>query len=253
MNASRSPITVQPRIVFLALCLIIALLAGGHLAALTMKQLGHERVFGLVRLVDMDRERNLPTLFSTCMFLVSSLLCFGVWRARRLEMRPVNTWLFLSGLLLFLAVDECCQVHEYFKDPTRDMLGTSRGFFGPAWVIPYGIAACLLFAVLIPFFIRQEKPIRRLLAISAGTFMAGAVGLEMLAGKYIALSEAKLGDEFSMSMDLKYGLFVAAEESLEMLGLAISIFALMTLLQKTHGGLVINLPASDPVASSEKS
>lgn len=245
MKSSQSSIIIQPRAALLVLIAMIALLAGAHLVGLTMKQLNHERVFGLVRLFDMDRERNIPTLFSTCLFLASSFLSFTVARARWLREQPAKTWLLLSLVLLFLAVDEFCQIHEYLKDPTRKLLDVPDGFFGPAWVIPYGIAALAFFAVMVPFLMSQEKPIRRLLASSGAIFVGGAVGVEMLTGKYISLAEAARPDTFNMNVDLWYGVFVAIEESLEMLGVTILVFTLLTLLQKTYGGLTMTLPGGN--------
>lgn len=244
MNQPRPPILIQPKTVFAVLCLATAFLGGAHLAALTMKLLGHERVFGLVRLFDMDRERNIPTLFSTCLFLANSFLCLGIARATWLQNKPAKTWCFLSLLLFFFAIDEFCQVHEYVGEAAERLLAVPDSFFVPTWLIPYAVVGILFLAVLLPFWMRQERRIRRLMAASAAIFIGGAAGVELLAGKYVVAAYGERPEEFNMNVDLWYGLLVVVEETFEMLGLAMLGFTLLTLLQRTHGGLILMLPGS---------
>ena len=251
MSMPGSRITITPSALLRAMVWMIVFLAAAHLAGLTSKQLGHERVFDLVRLFDMDRERNIPTLFSTCLFLLNGLVCLAIWKVRSREGLPAATWLVLAGTLFFLGADEFCQIHEYVNERLQTIFHTS-GFFGPVWIIPYGIAAVILFTMLVPFFLRLEPGTRKLMALAAAVFLSGAVGIEMITGKYIALAEARRGDAFNMMVDLGYGLFVVVEESLEMLGLVVLSYALLGLLQKAHGGFGVVVPPLDQPATLQE-
>jgi hypothetical protein len=187
---------------------------------------GHDEIFGLVGLFDLDGERNLPSFFSGCLFLLNALLFVLVARAA-----PGGTsrtsWLALAGLFLFLSFDELFGVHERLTTPVREALHTS-GFLYYSWVLIYVPAVALLACGLIPVWRRLHGPARSWLGRAAVTYMAGAVGLEMTAGAYHVAAGTR--------RDLVYGILATVEESLEMAGLIMLTYALLLLLtQETDG------------------
>lgn len=233
---------LQPKGVLFRLISGVSVLAGMHLLVLAAKRLGHERLLGIVRLFDMDRERSVPTLFSANLFLISGFLFYSVWRVKKGGQDRSVMWVLMACVMAFLGIDEACQIHEYLMEPVKARIETS-GFFGPAWVIPYGIAAIVLFLVVLPFLIRLEKSTRLLLIASGAVFVSGAVGIEMITGKYVEyMYEQNDGVEINMFTDLYYGLLVVVEESLEMLGLCLAIFTLLRFLQRAHGGMEVEVP-----------
>ena len=175
--------TVYPSSAFLELVVCSSLLLAAHLTGLVLKLNGHSRVFGFVRLFDMDLERNVPTLFSTELLMTGSFLFSSLWCVRRGQEQHSTIWLFLSGTLLFLAIDEFCQIHESFNVPERALVESTGFFFEAVWVVPYGIVSFGLLLFLLPFLHRQETKTRNLLFLSGGMFFTGAVGVEMLSGK----------------------------------------------------------------------
>ena len=87
--------------------------------------------------VNMDRELNLPTLFSTLLLLTCAFLL------RRLSTIQSNDnaadWTLLSRIFVFLALDEALQIHEILIFPgLRHQIHPA---LASTWVIPYGLIA----------------------------------------------------------------------------------------------------------------
>ena len=132
-------------------------------------------------------------------------------------------------------------IHEKLGNPVRWALGTS-GFFTFAWIIPYGIAVMLASIYVIPIIWRIEKKIRFWFLLSAVTFITGAIGMEMLEGWQ--------SDKPDFQRDLLYNLFITIEEFLEMTGLVMLTYALLSLLQQTYGGFLIHISRTRSVSVS---
>ena len=246
MIEQRPTVTLHPRNVASFLGAIALFLLVAHLIGLLMKHIiGHDYVYGLVPFFDLDTERNAPNFFSTCLFLINAALFLSVWKAKRVTSEPQRIWLFLSGLFCFLAIDEFFWLHERLVQPVRFALDTS-GFFYFAWIIPYGIAVVLLSIFVIPVLWRMDRRIRFLFGLSAATYIAGAVGFEMIGGKYFEMMNG--------GGDIVYGLIITFEESLEMVGLIMLVYTLLSLVQSKYGGFLILIPgAHDASPPSNKS
>lgn len=99
--------------------------------------------------------------------------------------------------------------------PVREALGTS-GFLYYAWVIPFGLITLVIGAIYLRFLIRLDKTTRYLFIFSGMIYVTGAIGMEIFEGKI---------NEQGGYMNFSYVLLVTVEESLEMLGLSIYIYA----------------------------
>jgi len=141
-------------------------------------------------------------------------------------------WLILSILFCFLALDERYSVHEQLAFPIRSALATS-GIFYFAWTIPYGLAVLLLSLYVIPVIWKLEYRIRSLFIMSAAIFLTGSIGLEMLGGWYLERADN--------NRDMIYILIATVEESLEMAGLVVLVYAILSLLQAEYGGFSIHI------------
>jgi hypothetical protein len=187
----------------------------------------------LVRLFDFDTERNLPSFFSGCLFLINALLFLLVWLAAPAASRPPMIWLFLAALFVFLAFDELFEVHERLIRPIRESLNLS-GFLFFAWVVVYGVGVVVLTTTFALTWWRLHRRVKLWLGWSATTYLAGALGLEMIGAKYY---EA-MGKKF----DLVSGVLYTIEESLEIAGLIMLVHSLLLLLQSECGGCTIVIP-----------
>lgn len=213
-------IELYPKVVFRKnLYLILFLLCAHILGVISRYYFHHGSVYGLVPLFDLDTEANIPTFYSSAALLFSCILLLFISITHKKQGESYIHWLGLSFIFLFLSFDEITEVHERLVIPVREYFHTS-GLLFQAWVIPYGIALCVLIIAYTRFLFNLPRNTMFLFLISGSTFISGAIGFEILGGVQI---EANGG-----SCDLLCTLFYTCEESLEMLGIAIFIYALLT-------------------------
>jgi len=233
-------INISTRTAIRYLAIIAIFLLGAHMIGLVFKFfLGHDHVFGLVCYFNFDNEMNPPTLFSTGLFLINAVLFLMIWKAEiDGSFNPKRWWVFLAGLFCFLALDEFSSLHERLIFPIKHALGIG-GYFNFAWVIPYGIATIILGIFIRPFIRSLDRHSQLWLTLSALTYVAGAIGLEMIGGNYLE-SLALAGKK----SDLIYALIVTLEESLEITGLIMLSYTLLSIIQHVHGGfkILVNVP-----------
>lgn len=217
------PLLIARILGVVAFVLVLASIGGQLTAYLT----GHDTVYGLVRLFYVDAEQNIPTFFSTFLLLFAALLLAVITvLTRNRTTSHVSHWAILSFGFLFMAVDEAVSLHERLSEPTRKLLGGGNlGVFYSAWVIP-GIALVLVLAL---FFLRflLHLPLRtRVTFLMAATlYLGGAIGLELIGGRYV---------ELHGSQNLTYSMIATVEESLEMAGVIIFIWALLVYIADNH-------------------
>ena len=235
----QTKITLSPRntVVWLGTTAIFLLVA--HLITIAMPYILGGFEHGLVRvlfsLFFLDGEGNLPAIFSTWLFLINAILFLIVWKAACLSGDSPKIWLFLSGVFAFLAVDESISIHERLIDPLRQGLDAT-GIFYYTWIFPYGIGVVLLSIFTIPVFWRMQKKIRFWFGLSAATYLFATIGLEMISGKYLVMMNEE--------KDIVWILMITLEESLEMAGLIILVYALLLLLRNKYNGFLIFMPGS---------
>ena len=170
-----------------------------------------------------NREGNLPTIFSSVILVLSSVLLYIISEMpQEMERKRHLYWKILSAIFLFIAADELISIHEALTDNTQSVLGASaRGYLYFTWIIPYVIIFAIIAFLFLRFFLSLPRMTKLYFSIAAFTFLTGAVGLEMVGGKYIFDAGGK-GKE-----DLLYLLLVTVEELLEMIGVIIFINALV--------------------------
>jgi hypothetical protein len=223
--------TLQPGKVVRILVVVAVLLLVANLVSLWMIYvLGYTDVYRLAELFDFDTEQNVPTYYSGCLFLLNVLLLLSVRQAAKTLSKPNVIWLMLAALFLFLGFDELFAVHERLGRPVREAWNLS-GIFFFAWVLPYGAAVLLLAVLFLPVWWRLNQPSRFWLGMSAATYLAGALGMEMIGGLY-------------RQPDLLFVSLATIEESLELAGLIMLTYSLLLLLQIEYGGFAVEIPAN---------
>jgi hypothetical protein len=83
----------------------------------------------------------------------------------------------------------------------------------------------------------MEKKIRFWFGLSAAIYLFAAIGLEMISGKYLVMRNE--------SKDFVWILMVTLEESMELLGLIILVYAILSLLRIKYNGFLIVMPGTD--------
>ncbi|MFD2587093.1 hypothetical protein ACFSQJ_09135 [Croceitalea marina] len=137
-------------------------------------------------------------------------------------------WRGLSFIFLFLSMDELISIHEPLISIIHSFTNITSGFLYFAWVIPYGIS-CVLFVFLYLNFLKSLPTKTRMLFIISGiTFCIGAIGMELIGGK-IFTTIGQLSWQFALS--------TTVEETLEMLGICLFIYALADFISNNLGSV----------------
>ena len=213
---SLKPSTIA-RILGAVACLLVLASIGGQFSKYVHWYYIPKR---LVSIFYVDMENNIPTFFSVLLLIFSSLLLAIITLINR-KKRTVHVlkWAILSSGFMYLAYDEAFQVHEKLIKPIRILLGGDNlGVFYYAWVIP-GIALVLVLALFfLRFMLHLPTKTRLSFLVAVILFIGGAIGIELIGGRYAELN----GPE-----NLMYSMIVTIEESLEMGGLIVFIWALL--------------------------
>jgi hypothetical protein len=195
------------RNLFIFGALLVLIYVAFQIVVLSNTQFGQSFIFTLF---DVGAEGNVPTFFSTLLFILLSAGSFVLGKLG--EGKNKLVWNLTSGLLLFLALDEFTQIHEQFTDIFQQLVNAD-GIFFFAWVIPYGTILILLAILYIPFLIQLSKKTKTYIFIGAGLYVLGAIGFEM-----VGASLFQYGTPTTM-----YIVVSGIEESLEMLGLLLAL------------------------------
>lgn len=225
-------VVINPGIIFKLLLSVILFLLFANITGLIARfNFGHDFVYGLVPLFDFNNEKNIPTFYSSLSLITASSLLLFISSAHKKLKDPYILWALLSLVFLFLSIDEISSIHERFSGPTRNLLGTS-GFLYHAWVIPYFAFFSVFATIYFKFLLSLQKKIMVLFLIAGATFVLGAVGFEMLGGWEAEVHGPK---------GLLHSFFYTCEEFLEMLGVAIFIYSLLTYIADEFGSLKITI------------
>lgn len=209
---------------------------------------GFEHLKGFSHGFYFDAEANFPSLYSALAILFSAVL---LWLIGGLNTEKENGtafyWKFLAIVFVFLAMDEFGSLHEYTIQPMRRMMNESSldsGYLYFAWFIPYAIVVFVIGLVLFRFLFGLPARTRWLFIVGGGIFFAGAIGMEMIGGKY--WSEQDWAIDGSDEIDVRYALIITVEELLEMLGIVIFIFALSEYYLQRTGKRTFTVTVADP-------
>ena len=175
---------------------------------------------------NLDGEASVAAWFSGGVLLlcagVLALLAGGADHAADAQRR---SWWLLALLFGAMSVDEVVSFHELLIGRLRGLMNAG-GIFYFAWVIPASLLVAVLALSLIPFLrsLPRKTAVRFLVA---GTFfVAGALGLEMVAGWHVQRHTFE---------NLTYFVMATVEELLEMVGATLFLRALLLYLSQVAG------------------
>ena len=137
----------------------------------------------------------------------------------------------MSIIFLFLSIDEGFQIHENIGDITENYID-STGFLYFPWVVPYGFAVIVFILVYLKFTLDLPKRTAVLFILSGTVYLTGAIVFDMLGGR-----EADLHGFDSIT----YCILYTIEEFLEMIGVVVLIYALLSYIERQFGYLCVTL------------
>lgn len=164
----------------------------------------------LVAKLSLSYESNLPTWFSSSQLLLCALAAGSIahnsaqWRRH---------WWFITGLAAWISLDEAAELHEHLGG----YLG-GTGVFYFDWVIPAAAIVTMLVLVFVPFIRALHPPTRMRLIVAGVVYVSGALVMELPLGWW---TEQHGPDTIG------YALIDWVEETLEMVGVALAVGALL--------------------------
>ena len=242
-------INISSKKIAYALLGTIAFLLLANLAVIYLRFVrGFEHLRGFIHGFYFDAEANFPSLYSALAIFLCSVLLWLIGSLQREKASKHSFyWKFLSIVFVFLAMDEFGSLHEYMIQPLRGLMDRSSmdsDYLYFAWFIPYTIVVVIIGLVLFRFLFKLPSRTRWLFIIGGAIFIAGAVGMEMVGGKYWAAQGWAI--DGSDDVDLQYALIITVEELLEMVGIVIFVFALSEYYFRSIGKYTITVSVADP-------
>ena len=169
----------------------------------------------LRRIFDFDVEGNIPTMFSTLLWLISGSLLYLV---SRIEIPKYRIhWLLLALVFIYLGIDDGVELHEKLSAPIKELINTS-GYLTFGWIIPYTTILLLMSLLYFRFLTQLPRSTMIQFTLAGVIFLSGAIGLEILSGPFYS----EIGEQSTV-----FKLFYSFEEVLEMIGMALFIRALI--------------------------
>ncbi len=167
---------------------------------------------------NVNSEANLVTYYSVSMAIVASLLLFVIaYFKHAAKDRYRFYWTALAWFLLYISIDDASVIHEktskYLKNWT--VMG---GWFEYKWVI-VGLVVVGIFAIaFFRFWLHLDNKYKLLFLASASLFFGGAVGAELVGGRWAYSNGSK---------NFIYVLLNTFEQGLQYLGLTLLIYSLL--------------------------
>jgi hypothetical protein len=181
-------------------------------------------------------DTSIPTWYSSIALLLCSVLLATIAATKKRQgERYATHWGVLSAIFLILSVDEVARIHEMVGNLSSysvvKLAGFSPGgFVYYFWVVPGAVFVLAVLLAYARFLLHLPRRTRLLLLVAGGVFVAGAIGVEMLGSRLVfdvVQSRGKLRNA-SVDAQVMIEVAVAIEELLEMLGVVILVYALLS-------------------------
>ncbi len=229
MRLQVTVISVTKILVAVALLLVLVSLAG----QLAVRAYDWHPERDIVSIVNIDRERNIPTTFQTLLMFGCALALAGITLLKRLERdRWTRHWGGLSLIFLLLAWDEIAEIHERFIEPMRRVFDL-QGFLFFGWIIPAGIGVVLCGLAYARFMLALPSRTRTLFLVAGTLCLTGALVFEAIGGRYY--------ESIDQNADMTYVLISTIEETLEKAGVIVFLHAALTYLSAALVGARLTL------------
>jgi hypothetical protein len=194
-------------ILFVLWALVVA--AGVSVEVLRLR-FGLSSRSGILPLLSMSYEGNVPTFYTSAILGLVSILCSI--SAASTKKHAAHFWILAAGFL-YIAIDEVFQFHEFAGTFVK---GSGVLFF--TWVIPAAVVVLVVGLSFIPFLRSLPSKTRFWFLLSGAIYVGGAVGMELPLGWWT---------ELHGTQNLGYALIDAVEEAMEMIGVNLFLLALI--------------------------
>ena len=181
-----------------------------------------------MRMLDLEREANVPTWVSSLNLAACALLLLFIARAAsgRNDHYAAH-WTGLCIVFLYLSLDEACQTFMRGRRRSSSSSWTRPERSTPHGSSPRMLAVTVFALVYLRFLFSLSNSFRWLFILAAVLYVGGAAGLQMLAWHYkYPLFQAN-PDDVNARDNMTFTLIGQAEEVLEMVGVIVFMYALL--------------------------
>ena len=218
-------VRVNPERLLWILIACIAFLGTMHLVTryIVFQEVEGETLHALLALFNMNHEISIPTWFSQVLLLTAAGVALVNGAVRRAQgKRYAIHWTIIAAILLFMSLDEGSQVHEIATKPLQNALNAHGSLLHYTWILAASALIVVVVAIFVRFWWRLPAQTRVLTFAAAAVFITGAIGFEVLGG-YVARS---------VSTGMKLVGVNMLEETFEMLGATLAIYAFLVFLRR---------------------
>jgi hypothetical protein len=165
---------------------------------------------------NVNAEINVPTYFNSFILLAASFLMFIVAAWKKVQRDPLRFhWTGLGFILLIFSIDDMVSLHERMSKLFKGWTDLN-GLFFFKWTI-FGIMFLIVFGlVYLWFFWKLDNKFKFLFLLSAVVYFGGALGLEMIGGRFA---------NFNTTKNFGYSLYTTLEEGMEFIGVTLLIYS----------------------------
>jgi hypothetical protein len=186
---------------------------------------------------NLDREMNFPSWFSTFMLAFCAWLLRIIAAGKEIKAQSDRRlWRILANIFVFLAIDELFSIHEILIIPKLAKTLNLPNFLAQIWVIPGAILVAWFAKSYWGFIHRLPARSRFHFVMAASIYIGGALGMEMLGSAY---------SKIYGQQNLIYALLATLEEVMEMIGIVIFIYGLLSYLANWREEIQFNLKIGD--------
>lgn len=208
------------RVTHFMLCAIVTFVALHMGSAVLDYGFGYERQGGFRWLTSLDMEQNPAAWYQTISMFVCGVLLALIGQAERGRgAKRWGYWFSIAAIFCFLSLDEFGALHERISEPIRRLIG-GEGVLRFAWIVGWGAALLVIGVTHLRWLVTLPKATRTAFILAGMTFVAGAVGGEMV--------ESAIYSRIQTFHHVGYELTVVVEEVLEMVGILLFVRALLS-------------------------
>jgi hypothetical protein len=223
-KTSPYPLSLHPREIALflsiiALYLTVQSLLNEYLLENVFNSESGDLLLAFLDLFSVNAEETIPTWYATLLLFAASVLLFFIAAIKRRNKEAyAYHWLGLGFIFLYLSMDEGAVIHEIFSDALQARFDTS-GYLTFAWIIVFVPLVIVIALLYLRFLWHLPPSIRNLFIVAGLLYVGGAVVVEAIS--------ANLYDSGG-GVTFPYLAIATVEETMEMLGVVVFIFALLS-------------------------
>ncbi len=174
-----------PLVLLAALTVPVVLFVGLNLILGAMLFFGFDDQTGVgafLRFFDLNAEQTVPAWYSTALLIVAAVITAATAVGKSVNGEPfVGHWYGLSGIFVYLSMDEALEIHERAIEPVSNVIPVG-GLLYFAWVVPGAIAVLAVGLIYLRFLANQPRRLARNMVLAGSTYVGGALILEMVGG-----------------------------------------------------------------------